>query len=206
MKRFPRALRILLRLFLLMLVLGMVFYLGVVAMVCWKEAHVPPAVGYDAIIVLGAQVKPDGVPSLQLQWRLDAAAKAWHETPCIIVTCGAQGSNEPAPEALVMRDELIRQGVGADMILTDAESFNTRQNIRHAAELLEGHDVRRVAVVTSDYHLPRAMALAEDMGLEATGIPSPTKLGMRFWVKNHGREALAWIKYWGQKYLRLPLE
>jgi hypothetical protein len=37
-------------------------------------------------------------------------------------------------------------------------------------------------------------------------LGSPTKLGLRFWVKNHGREGLAWIKYWMQKYLHLPLE
>lgn len=185
---------------------GVLFYLGVVAMVCWKEKHVPPVENYDAIIVLGAQVKPDGVPSLQLQWRLEAAARAWHDRPCLVVTCGAQGSNEPAPEALVMRDVLVGLGVAEDMILTDADSFNTRQNIDHAVALLEGRGVQRVVVVTSDYHLPRAMALAEDAGLEATGIGAPTKLGMRFWAKNHGREALAWIKYWGQKYLHLPLE
>ncbi len=195
-----------LRLFLLLALIGVLCYMGVVAMVWWKETHVPKAENYDAIIVLGAQVKPDGSPSVQLQWRIDAAAAAWHESPCLIVTCGAQGSNEPAPEAYVMRDDLIRQGVDARMILTDPDSFNTRQNIANAAEKLADKGAQRVAIVTSDYHLPRAMALAEDMGLEATGIPSPTKQGLRFWVKNHGREALAWIKYWGQKYLRLPLE
>ena len=189
-----------------LLMLAVLAYLGVVAMVCWKEAHVPPVENYDAIIVLGAQVKPSGEPSLQLQWRLDAALEAWQKENCLIVTCGAQGSDEPAPEALVMRDYLIDKGVDASMILTDAASFNTRQNIGNAAKLLAGHDVKRVVIVTSDYHLPRAMALAEDMGLEATGLGSPTKLGMRYWVKNHGREALAWIKYWGQKYLHLPLE
>ena len=80
------------------------------------------------------------------------------------------------------------------------------ENIFNAAKLLAGRDVERVVVVTSDYHLPRALALAEDAGFEASGIGAPTKLGVRYWVKNHGREALAWIKYWGQKYLRLPLE
>ena len=199
-------LRRLLRMGMILVLLGILFYLGVVAMVCYKEKNVPPAGDYGAIIVLGAQVKPDGVPSLQLQWRIDAAAKAWKERNTLIVTCGAQGANEPAPEALVMQEELIRQGVPAEYILTDAESFNTRQNIANAVKLLEGRDVQRVLIVTSDYHLPRAMAIAEDAGLEASGIGAPTKLGLRFWVKNHGREGLAWIKYWMQKYLHLPLE
>ena len=194
------------KLAMLLIVLGILFYLGVVVMVVYRQNNLPPVGEYDAIIVLGAQVKPDGTPSLQLQWRIDAAAQAWKDRNSLVVVCGAQGSNEPAPEAHVMRDELIKQGVPAEMILMDDKSFNTRQNIQHAVELLEGRDVQRVLVVTSDYHLPRAMAIAEDAGLDASGLGSPTKLGLRFWVKNHGREGLAWIKYWMQKYLHLPLE
>ena len=196
----------LMKLAMLLILLGILFYLGVVAMVVYRTNNVPPAGEYDAIIVLGAQVKPDGEPSIQLQWRLDAAVKAWQERNCLVVVCGAQGSNEPAPEAHVMRDELIRQGVPEDVILMDDKSFNTKQNINNAIQLMEGRDVDRVLIVTSDYHLPRSMALAEDAGLEASGVGSPTKQGLRFWVKNYGREGLAWIKYWMQKYLHLPLE
>ena len=206
MKKITKIIRRLFKLMLICILLGILFYLGVVAMICYKEKHVPPVGEYDAIIVLGAQVKPDGVPSLQLQWRLDAAAEAWQERNCLIVVCGAQGANEPATEASVMRDELIKQGVAEEAILMDDKSFNTRQNIANAVALLEGRDVDHVLIVTSDYHLPRAMAIAEDAGLDASGVGSPTKLGMRFWLKNHGREGLAWIKYWMQKYLHLPLE
>ncbi len=196
----------LMKLAMICIILGILFYLGVVAMVVYRQNNMPPVGEYDAIIVLGAQVKPDGKPSLQLQWRIDAAAKAWKDQNCLVVVCGAQGANEPAPEAYVMRDELMKQGVPDEMILTDAESFNTRQNIDHAVQLLEGRNVERVLIVTSDYHLARAMALAEDAGLSATGLGSPTLQGLRPWVKNQGREALAWIKYWMQKYLHLPLE
>lgn len=196
----------LMKLALICILLGVIFYLGVVGMVCYREKHVGPVGDYDAIIVLGAQVKPDGTLSLQLQWRIDAAVKAWREHNSLIVVCGAQGGKEPVPEAHVMREELIRQGVPADSILMDDKSFNTKQNIDHAVTLLEGHEVDRVLIVTSDYHLPRALAIAEDAGLSASGLGSPTKLGINFWVKNHGREALAWIKYWMQKYLHLPME
>jgi hypothetical protein len=47
------------------------------------------------------------------------------------------------------------------------------------------------------------MAIARDLGFEAEGLGSPCK--KEYWLKNHTREALAWIKYWGKKYLKLPL-
>lgn len=189
---------------LTILLLMMIGYLAVVGMICWEENHVPATDEYDAIVVLGAQVKADGTLSVQLQWRLDEAYKAWQAKPCPVVTCGAQGDDEPAPEGDVMRAYLIGLGIPEDQVLSDPDSYNTRQNIERAKALLEGTGAEKILIVTSDYHLPRAMALARDAGLDATGLGSPTK--PEYWIKNHAREALSWIKYWGQKYLHLPLE
>lgn len=194
----------LLMLMLILLLAGTVFFLGVVGHVCWQEQHVPKNEPYDAIIVLGAQVKADGTLSVQLQWRLDAAYDAWEGSPCLVVTCGAQGADEPAPEGQVMREYLIGRGIPEWQVLADTDSYNTRQNIENAAALLRDYPVERVLIVTSDYHLPRALALARDQGLTASGIGSTTL--PEYWIKNHFREALSWIKYWGQKYLRLPLD
>ena len=188
---------------LILALAGVIAYLGVVGMVCWKETHVPQTEGYDAIVVLGAQVKPDGTPSVQLQWRLDAAYGAWQERQCLIVTCGAQGSNEPDAEGRVMKAYLTGLGVPENQVLVDDTSFNTRQNLENAAVLLRDSGAKTVLIVTSDYHLPRAMALAEDQGLTATGLGSPTK--PEYWIKNHAREAVAWLKYWAEKYLGLTL-
>ncbi len=201
MKHVRKPLPAPLKLLLILLLLGLLVYLGLVGMVVWKAKHVPPAEGYEAIIVLGAQVKPDGEPNLQLRWRLEAALDAWLVHPCPIVTCGAQGADEPAPEAEVMRSWLIAQGVPPEQVLTDSGSFNTRHNLRNAAKALPVPGVT-VLVVTSDYHLPRALAMAEDEGLRAVGRGSPI-LGGIHWVKNYGREALAWVKYWLEKYVGL---
>ncbi len=102
-----------------------------------------------------------------------------------------------------MREYLIGRGIPGWQVLADTNSYNTRQNIENAAALLRDYPVERVLIVTSDYHLPRALALAKDQGLSASGIGSTTL--PEYWIKNHFREALSWIKYWGQKYLRLPL-
>lgn len=186
------------RLFLWLILAGFICWTALVVFVAYKEYTIPePSGETQAMIVLGAQVREDGTLSLQLQWRMEEALRQYQAHPQLIVVCGAQGSNEPAPEAHVMRDWLVNKGVSAEDILLDANSFNTRQNLENAKALLP-EDVEKVLIVTSNYHLPRAMALAEDMGFEAEGTGSPIKL--IYWPKNHYREALAWVKYLLQKW------
>ena len=193
----------------LILLAGIIAFAGIVGYICIREGSVPKAVpeedSYDAIIVLGAQVKPDGSPSVQLGWRLDAAYEAYQKKQVPVVVCGAQGKDEPVTEAAAMKAYLTDKGIQEKEILTDPESFNTRQNLINAAALLkESGNIKRVLIVTSDYHVPRSMALARDLGFEASGLGSPCK--PEYWIKNHAREALAWCKYWSVKYLHLPLE
>ena len=197
-RRCPMLLRVLLRLALL----GFVLWTALVAFVCVKEYTVPKPDGTtQAIIVLGAQVKPDGTLSLQLQYRMELALEQYRAHPQVIVVCGAQGGNEPMTEAQAMHDYLVSNGVPEGDILMDDTSFNTRQNLTNAQKLL-GDDVKKVLIVTSNYHLPRAMALARDTGFEPQGVGAPIKL--IYWPKNHYREALAWVKYLLQKWIILP--
>jgi Uncharacterized conserved protein len=173
-----------------------------------EEGKVPKTLAsgsnYDAIIVLGAQVKPDRTLSVQLSWRMDAAIEAYQKKNVPIVVCGAQGPDEPCTEAEAMREYLLKEGIPENSILSDPESFNTNENLENAKELLkEFPDIRRVLIVTSDYHVPRSLAIAQDVGFEAEGLGA--KCLPERWIKNHAREALAWCKYWAKKYLRLPL-
>lgn len=203
--RFPLFVRIILWL----VSAAVLVYAGIIGYVCIREGsvsgQVPENADYDAIIVLGAQVRPDGTPSVQLTWRMDAAIKAYEKKRVPIVVCGARGADEPMTEAAAMKLYLTEKGIPEEDILTDHESFNTRQNLKNAAKLLEKYpEAGMILIVTSDYHVPRAFALAKDLGYEATGLGSPCK--PEYWIKNHAREALAWCKYWGVKYLHLPLE
>ncbi len=190
-----------------LMLIGILGFGGLMGFVCIREGKVASAVAegmqYDAIIVLGAQVKPDGTPSVQLTWRLDAAAEAYRqaEQPVPVVVCGAQGNDEPSPEATVMKQYLTGQGVPKHMILEDSDSRNTKQNLENARKMLaaEYPETQRVLIVTSDYHVPRAMAIAKDLGFEAEGLGS--RCLPEYWLKNHAREALAWCKYWAEKIL-----
>ncbi len=203
-KRRPLWLR-LLRVIGILALLGTLCYAALIGYVYYREVTVPAPADYDAIIVLGAQVKADGEASVQLQWRLDKALEMYEASPCVIVVCGAQGSDEPQPEAYVMRDLLAAQGVPQESIYTDPYSMNTQQNMENAKVVLDSLGLSQPLVVTSDYHLPRAMAIAADAGLTPQGSGSLCRPEANYWLKNHGREALAWVKYWLIKYVGLNL-
>ena len=185
--------------------LGVLVYGGLIGYVCYRETHVPAPTDYDAIIVLGAQVKPDGEASVQLRWRLDKALEMYRARPCVVVVCGAQGGNEPRPEADVMRELLLLDGVAAEQLYTYPVIMDTRENMQNAKAILDGLGLSRPLVVTSDYHLPRAMAIAEDVGFHPQGAGSLCRPEFPYWAQNHGREALAWVKYWLVKYVGLSL-
>lgn len=157
------------------------------------ETHVPaPSGNSDALIVLGAQVYPSGELSPQLELRMEAALAAYQAQPRPLILCGAQGANEPLPEGEAMRRWLLARGVPQADMQAETASRNTQENLQNACALLPA-GARRVTIITSDYHLPRALRIAHDLGLEADGVGSPCK--PEFWLKNHCREVLAWGKY-----------
>lgn len=186
-------------------VAGVVCYAALIGLVYYWEVNVPKATDYDSIIVLGAQVLPSGEPSVQLRWRLDKAKECYERNPCYMVVAGGQGGQEPAPEGDVMRAVLIAEGLSEEHVISDPHSADTKENIRNAWEILKEKGCQKPLIVTSDYHLPRALAIARDAGLEAQGAGSPCRPEWNYWLKNHMREALAWVKYWGVKYLGLKL-
>lgn len=179
-------------------ILFAIVYTFLFAYLLVREHNVPAPGDTQAIIVLGAQVNPDGLPSKQLELRLAEARKAYQANPRVIVVCGAQGKDEPVTEASVMKAWLEQNEVSPEHILMEDQSFNTRQNLENAKKLL-GESVTNILIITSDYHLPRAMDIAKDLGLNASGIGSP--ILPEYWIKNHARETLAWGKYYVNKFL-----
>ena len=84
--------------FAALVLLGAVCAAGLIGFVYYKETHLPPVGEFDTIIVLGAQVKADGMPSVALERRLTAALEEYRKQPRLMIVCGAQGSDEPRAE------------------------------------------------------------------------------------------------------------
>ena len=167
--------------------------------IIFKEKTITPAKDFDSIIVLGAQVKEDGSLSNQLLLRLTRTLEAYMQNQCLIVTTGSRGENEPLEEGIAMRDWLVKSGVNPNDVVAETNSKSTIENIKFANKILVSRGKSKPAIVTSDYHLPRALQIAKDLSINAQGIPSPTK--SEYWLKNHSREVLSWGKYLLNKYV-----
>ena len=166
---------------------------ALIGFVWYMETHLPRQLDSDVIIVLGAQVTEDGTPSVALHRRLTAALETYREDPQTIICCGAQGANEPAAEGDVMRAWLIANGVKEEDAIAETKSFNTRENLNYAKEIMREQGLSQALIVTSDYHVARALALCRQVGISATGKGSPSK--PEYFIKNHIREGLSWIKF-----------
>lgn len=149
----------------------MVFFLTIEGFIL-SGFYKMPTEDVDYVIVLGAHVT-NGKPSKVLKKRLDTAAEyaAGHKDVKVIVS-GGQGSNETTTEAFAMAAYLEEKGIERERILLEEKSTDTNENLRFSKVFVEND--ARVAVVSNDFHIYRAVHLARHIGYE-----DPQGLGAR---------------------------
>lgn len=143
------------------------------------ERQAPPCC-YDAIVVLGGGIAAAHPPEQPLPDLTDNADRIWQAArlwrrgvaPRIIVTGGsflAEHGGPATTEAEAMRVFLLDLGVPADAITNEGKALNTIENIRNVRAIIGDG---RVALVTSAFHMPRALDLAVRAGLNASAFPT----------------------------------
>lgn len=150
----------------------------------------------DAMIVLGAGINEQGLPKPMLERRLNRAAELYEAgyAPVIIVT-GAKGKDEPISEARSMKTYLLAKGLPPEAVIEEDASYNTRQNLAYAQMIMEERGLVMAIVVSSDYHLWRALSICRDLGLSATGAGAQNALTRKQALVNCAQETLSWLKY-----------
>lgn len=142
--------------------LGVILFCAVEGMILAKYSA-KAAPGAEYCIVLGAQWKATG-PSGALRRRLDAAVDYLAQNPGTTgIVSGGQGANETITEAAGMREYLIEKGIPGERIRMEDRSGNTFENLAFCGELLDRKD-DRVVVVTNDFHMFRALKIAQRQG------------------------------------------
>ncbi len=151
----------------------------------------------DYVIVLGAAVYGE-TPSISLQSRMNRAIEYLNAHPdAKVVASGGQGEGETVSEAECMRRYFLAHGVDESRILTEAHSTSTMENLTFSRTVIEndGGSADRVAIVSSGYHLYRAAAMAESLGMQAIGLAGADGYPL-YMIGMYIREALGVVKLW----------
>ena len=130
-----------------------------------------------ALIVLGGAIK-HGRPCQTLALRLDTALSYWQEAPSRqIVVTGGPTPDGSTTEAREMARYLREQGVAPSHVMLERKARNTRENILNSCELLEQRGITgQRCVVSSDYHLWRALRDARSVDADLTPVAAPTPM------------------------------
>ncbi len=99
--------------------------------------------------------------------RVYQAAKLYRagKAKTVIVAAGNQPWNEGrVPEAQLIRDLLVEWGVSRPSIVLDTASKNTHENAINAAVALRENGCQSSLLVTSAWHMPRAIAAFKKLG------------------------------------------
>lgn len=127
----------------------------------------------DVIVVLGAKVyrgKKRVIPSPELLARLAYGFEIYREKKLPVIVCGGRPGVKLS-EAEVMASFLRKLGLPERMIIIEKRSANTWENALNATSIMKSRGWRRVVLVTSAYHMKRAVACFEKQG--AMVIPAP---------------------------------
>lgn len=151
-------------------------------------------------IVLGARVYDDGNLSGYLQDRVDAALNLYRSGKVKRFLLSGDHGTKDYDEVNSMKNYLNERGVPDEDIFLDHAGFNTYNSMVRALKVF---DVNNCIIVSQEYHLPRAVFIANKIGLEAQGFATSSA---RFPSANFNkkREILARNKSFFEVLLGLP--
>jgi len=116
-----------------------------------------------AIVVLGNTNDENGVLASIPRERCERALEEYRRHPeAKIITTGGWGSHfnlTAKPHATYTRAYLEARGIPRDAFVESAESANTVEDAKLCRPIVERHGVKRLILVTSDFHLDRARFL-----------------------------------------------
>lgn len=162
---------------------------------------------YKHIIVLGCGLGRDGMTVTPLlAGRVDKGIQVYRNNPgSLLIMSGGQGADEKIAEGQAMKDHALAQGVPEEDILVEDRSTSTRENLMFSRQLLDqsGRGEGPVLVVTTKYHVLRALLLAKELDMPSEGRGSKTKL--YFSINAFVREWIAYLVLCKKSYIVLLL-
>ena len=144
----------------------------------------------DCVIVLGCQVRSDGSLSDMLNDRLAQGVELYHTGAAPKMIMSGDHGRVNYDEVNAMKQFAIDNGVPSEDVFMDHAGFSTYETMYRAKEIF---GAEKVVIVTQEYHLYRAIYIAEQLGLEAYGVSADLRT-YRGQTKRDVREVLARCK------------
>jgi len=133
----------------------------------------------DAIILLGgginegvADISGVGAPSDESLSRIVTAVKLQRILNLPIIVSAGRVFAEKKAEAPTVKRYLVDLGVPEDKIIVEAKSSNTYENAKYSKEICEKMGYQHPVLVTSAYHMKRALLSFEKIGFKVLPYPA----------------------------------
>jgi len=156
-------------------------HVGAALMARLERAVPPPAMAalepFDGVCVLGAGSEQDPFGNTQLSSagdRIFMAAKLWHAGKArFLVASGYSHDSQRGPRDAGQETRQIWQAMGVPdsaILVVQEPCWNTRDEVAAYRRLQQRFGWRRMALVSSASHLPRALVLARRAGLAMSPV------------------------------------
>ncbi len=152
------------------------------------------------VIVLGNRNDAQGNLSSTAVERCEQAIRVYRQNPGVkIMPTGGSGAHfnvTDKPHAVYLRQYLVAHGVPEEDVIEPALSSTTIDDAQLTRPIVDQYGVKRVILVTSDFHMPRAKYLFERtfQGIELTFSASVTNLPPDELLARHRHEELTLAK------------
>ncbi len=150
-------------------------------------------------LVFGAGYWPDGTPSDILKDRVDAAIELYRLGRVTRVIFSGDNRVVSYNEPGAMRDYAVQKGLPLEAIVLDQAGRRTYDSCYRARDIFGVHEV---VLVTQRYHLPRALYLAQGLGLDATGYIADRRPYVQirwYWLREIPALWASWWDLWVSK-------
>ncbi len=127
----------------------------------------------DCIIVLGAGVRSDGSPSPMLQDRINTGIELYENGVSDKILMSGDHTKKGYDEVNIMKDYAINKGIPSENVFMDHAGISTYDSIYRAKEIFLAE---KILIVTQEYHLYRALHIAEKLGVEAYGVSADVRV------------------------------
>lgn len=151
----------------------------------------------DCILVLGCQVRGED-PSPMLHDRLQRSLEVYELGIADKLLMSGDHGQIDYNEVKAMKEFATDSGIDSENIFMDHAGFSTYESIYRAKEVF---GVKKMVIVTQNYHLYRALYIAEQLGVEAYGVAADYHSYAGQTVRDV-REVLARVKDFGTTIIK----